>query len=82
VVVELGRFFETARIAQFEVQSVSLVGGWPEPEGHPTLTVLVGSCEVQARVVEKGPKRLRLVPMDGVSWPPAAQRAWLGAVRS
>jgi hypothetical protein len=81
VVVQLGRFFETAQIAHLATHSVSLVGGWPEPDTAGTLTVLVGAAEVRTRIAEKGPRHLRLVPVYGAAWPAGAERAWLEAVR-
>jgi hypothetical protein len=82
VIVQLGRFYETAEIAHLATHSVSLVGGWPEPAANGTLTVLVGQSEVRARIAEKGPRTLRLVPVYGGAWPADAERAWLGAVRA
>jgi hypothetical protein len=81
VVIQLGRFYETAEIAHLASHSVSLVGGWPEPEAEGMLTVLVGQSEVRTRIAEKGPRHLRLVPVYGPAWPADAERAWLGAVR-
>jgi hypothetical protein len=82
VVVALGRFFETARVTQLGAASVRLAGGWLEPALAGTLSVLVGTCEVEARIVEKGPKYLKLVPAEGGAWPESAHRAWLAAVQA